>query len=100
MVRQNELAVEPLLITRIERRDADEGQRRDLVIRNIGRGPGLFVRVPDVEITVVDDVRFIARCEVVDVIEAGETVVAPINVWTQVAGAPEEFRRHFEFVST
>ena len=103
MVRQNELMVQPLLITRIERPDADDhgGQRRDrLMLRNIGRGPGLFVRVPDVEITEAAGVRFTAGCEVVDVIEAGETVIAPIHVWTDVPEAPEEApRRRFKFVS-
>src|SRR5947207_1736721 len=79
MVRQNELTVQPLLVTRIERQEGDDL----LVIRNIGRGPGLFVRVPEIEITVEGGVRFVARCDAVDVIEAGEAVVAPIHVWTE-----------------
>jgi hypothetical protein len=60
MVRQNELMVQPLLITRIERAAAfdESGLRREqLMIRNIGRGPGLFVRVRDVEITESAGVR-------------------------------------------
>ena len=51
MVRQNEMAVQPLVTVGIERRKVEGSQEfKDmLVFRNIGRGPALFVTPADIQ---------------------------------------------------
>jgi hypothetical protein len=55
MVRQNEITIQPLLITSIEHRPEPgtgaAGRIEVLIIRNLGRGAALFIRVADIEIT-------------------------------------------------
>jgi hypothetical protein len=67
MVRQNELAIQPLVIAVL---GGAEGSRR-LILRNIGRGPALSIRVEDVPLTDVagDNVPFIMKVQTMDYLE-------------------------------
>lgn len=73
MVRQNQLAVQPLILATVERVEISMGTS-DLrvVLRNIGRGPALFARVDDFN-THDDDgeMRSSLRIPPVDCIESG-----------------------------
>jgi hypothetical protein len=79
MVRQNELAVQPLVTVCIERRQADDCQElKDvLVFRNIGRGPALFVEPEGIQF---EQERFTVRFDAIDVIEAGKERIAGVNL--------------------
>ena len=76
MVRQNELAIQPLVIAVI---GGTEGSRQ-LMLRNIGRGPALSIRVEDVTLTDVagDNVPFIMKVQTMDYLEP-QTERAPIT---------------------
>jgi len=76
MVRQNDISIQPLLITSIVPRTiaGEVTQGVELNVLNIGRGPALFVRIDPIEITPGGghSIDF----EVVDYVEAGKSVVA------------------------
>lgn len=80
MVLQNEIAIQPLVIADIgyqpvEGRDVPYALQ--LILRNIGRGPALFVQPRDIEKGEEEGVRYVARFAKVDYIEAdGERVTA------------------------
>jgi Ca2+/H+ antiporter len=52
MVRQNEIAIQPVVIALIEERSggtvSETRSRQQLVLRNVGRGTALFIKVQDV----------------------------------------------------
>ena len=80
MVRQNEIAVQPLVTLGIERTQA-EGSREFsdvLVFRNIGRGPALFVQAEDIQFG--EEERFTVKLDAIDVIEAGKKTTAGVNL--------------------
>jgi hypothetical protein len=76
MVRQNEIAIQPLVIAVIGGPD----ENRHLMLRNIGRGPALSIRVEDVALTDVagDNVTFIMKVQPMDYLEP-QTDRAPIT---------------------
>lgn len=71
VVRQNEIAIQPVLIAGIERRDG----RPRFVLRNIGRGPALFVEPQDIAFPEEQGVRTTARFRRVDYIIPEEDAV-------------------------
>ncbi len=82
MVRQNELAVQPLLLATIERRPVghDTSDWR-VVLRNIGRGPAIHIRGADVEIP-KDNPDMVGSFETVDCLEPGkDTVMEVLDRW-------------------
>lgn len=77
--RQNEAAIQPLVIATIEERPQEDGgltPRPCIVLRNLGRGPALCVLVDDIEIEGTMNGRLTASFEVIDYIEAGHDKVA------------------------
>ena len=75
MVRQNEIAIQPLLITGIEKVITEENSDHSyyqVVLRNIGKGPALFVQVKDIEIVTKQGMRLMAKFDPVDHVEAGK----------------------------
>ncbi len=71
MVRQNEIAIQPVLIAGIERRE----DRVRLVLRNVGEGTALFVQTQDVVFPEDQGVRTIARFRSVDYISPEQDAV-------------------------
>lgn len=75
MARQNETTIQPVVIAIIEERSATTVPaptfRRELILRNIGRGPALFLKVQDLTLTdpAGDRVRFVARFAPVSYVE-------------------------------
>jgi hypothetical protein len=67
MVRQNEIAIQPVVIALIEERSGETVSenrfRAQVVLRNVGRGTALFIKLQDVTLTdpAGDRVRFVAR---------------------------------------
>ncbi len=72
MVRQNEIAIQPLLVAGVVRRDG----RPRVVLRNVGKGTALFVRPKDVVFPGEGDIVVRATFEGVDYIGPdGEAIV-------------------------
>jgi hypothetical protein len=70
MVRQNEIAIQPLLVTSVAPAEVKEDYRYEaLIVHNIGRGPALFVRIDPIAIAEGHNIDF----EVVDYVEAGKS---------------------------
>ena len=76
MIRQNDISIQPLLITSIvPRKIVGEVIRgEDLNVLNIGRGPALFVHIDPIEIVPGDEHNI--DFEVVDCVEAAKSVLA------------------------
>jgi len=86
MVRQNEIAIQPLLLSSIEPHPA-AGQHqlqdgRAFVLRNIGRGPALFIQVNDIEVGIDTKTRrtWVIKFDKLDCIQGGERV--PLDLYT------------------
>lgn len=88
MVLQNEIAIQPLVIASIELRSVEDGPggKRKLVLRNIGRGPALFIQVKDIEVADAGGVRFVRKLATVDCIEAGKDSVAEVSLVAEAEG--------------
>lgn len=75
MVRQNEMAIQPLVIAtieaRTEQRTAPTSVNR-LILKNIGRGTALYVKVKEIGFEKVMGGYLMARFENVDYIEPGK----------------------------
>ena len=75
MVHQNEISIQPLLITgiasRSEQRTAFTITER-LTVRNIGRGPALHVQIEDVPFLAMPNANYTIKFNVIDCIEAGK----------------------------
>jgi hypothetical protein len=84
MVRQNELAIQPLVIAVIGGPD----ETRQLILRNIGRGTALSIRVDDVTLTDVagDNVPFMMKVQTMDYLEP-QTERAPITELVSASSA-------------
>jgi hypothetical protein len=74
MVRQNDLAIQPIVIATIE---PNKGQRTELMgaecmeLRNIGRGTALHIKVEDIEFEKLAIGGLVCRFEQIDYLEAG-----------------------------
>ena len=82
VVRQNEIAIQPVLIATTERRDG----RPRLVLRNIGRGAALFVQIQDVVLPEERGVRTVARFRRVDYISPEQDAVVTSDMTTEGPG--------------
>jgi hypothetical protein len=87
MVRQNQLAVQPLLITTVRRPEKE----LELVVRNIGKGAALEVAIEDIEFVLEplpgqETRKHLGKFSVIDVIEAGAEVTADVRYVTRDAG--------------
>jgi hypothetical protein len=73
MVRQNELAVQPVIIAVI-REKATQGPH--IVLRNIGRGPALYIHMPEMKLSDAagDQVTFAARFESISYLEPAQEI--------------------------
>lgn len=76
MVRANKMAVQPLLVTSIEKAELAEGV--SMVVKNIGKGPALRVQIEDIEHQIGEPIdgtryRILTRFFTVDCLEAGAT---------------------------
>ncbi len=78
IVRQNEIAIQPLLMTTVGRRE--ETQDMELILRNIGRGPALFVRVLDATLSAGEGGRLVAEFDGIDCVEAGKDVFVRFRI--------------------
>jgi hypothetical protein len=84
MVRQNELAIQPVVVATIEERPAGMVQtprfQRQLILRNVGRGTALFLKVQDLTLTdpAGDRVRFVARFAPISYLEPQQEKVVEI----------------------
>lgn len=100
LVRQNEIAIQPVLITTIEEIRTGTGKTRrfknQIVIRNIGRGPALFIKVNEMDLFEEADVHFVAKFDTVDYLEPGKDTLAKVTLWSH---APKEVQERFDFVS-
>jgi len=77
LVRQTEVGIQPLIITRIERREVSPSKFDNVVIlQNIGRGPALFIQAKEFDYDVEGSVRWVGKFDKVDYIEAGKDTVA------------------------
>lgn len=77
MVRQNEINIEPLVIVGIQQeweQHIAPTERGRMILKNVGRGPALFVRIRDTYLTDVagDRVRFVAKFDQIDCLESGK----------------------------
>ncbi len=99
MVRQNEIAIQPLLITTIERRPIVPGAEHEaqVILRNIGRGTALFINVKDIEETTLGDWHFVAKFKTIDYIEAGKD--AAVDVGLQIVSEGEADVKALDFVA-
>jgi hypothetical protein len=77
MIRQNELAVEPIVIALVETGPASRSHERVLVLKNIGKGPALFITSPECRLVDVagDRVPFIATFTPVSFLEPGHDCI-------------------------
>lgn len=83
MVLQNEIAIQPLVLSDIGYRPVERGDppyALQVILRNIGRGPALFVQLRDIEAGEERGVRYVARFTKVDYIEAGGERVTAITL--------------------
>ncbi len=81
-VRQNELAVLPLVLATVESRPlggSTYGLR--VVLRNIGRGPALFVRIDDFAVHEIEGTKIVLLSSIppVDCIEPGKDAALPVE---------------------
>lgn len=82
MTRQNEIHIQPVLVATIEERRRNAGPAptypSELILRNIGRGTALFIRVGNLALTDVagDRVRFVAKFKPIDYLEPGKDFIA------------------------
>lgn len=88
MVRQNEIAVQPLLHARVDIQELEGGRlyRKAVILRNIGFGPALFVRPQEIRDAKAahTGVRFVARFSPVDCIEAREEAATDVTLKADV----------------
>lgn len=78
MVVQNEIAVRTYVIALIEARriEGESDPRKHLILRNIGKGPALFVQLSEIELAQDSDGRrVVVKFSPVDCIEAGKEAV-------------------------
>ncbi len=74
LARQNEMAIQPLVIATIEDREVQRvaiGTENFLVLRNIGRGTALFIEIKDVEFAELEGQRYVMKFSRIDYIEPG-----------------------------
>jgi hypothetical protein len=83
MVRQNEMTVQPVIIVTIDTKWMQEiaptGRDR-VVLKNIGRGPALFIKVGEVELNQVPRGRLVAKFDTIDYLEPGKDAVV-VATW-------------------
>ncbi len=72
MVRQNEIAIRPLVVSTIEKRPSGPSYADYVVLRNVGRGVALMVRVQDLHIQDAHLGRLIVKFSQIDFLEAGD----------------------------
>lgn len=96
MMRQNDMAIQPLVIVRIERREWRGGEYKNLVIlQNIGRGPALFIDPKEIYFDEVALGRFVAKFEKIDYIEAGKDAIADVTWRFEAEGEEPSKSRDF-----
>jgi hypothetical protein len=97
MVRQNELAIRPLLITTIEERVETQQRtpRPHLLLRNIGRGAALFVRMQDLELEFEPGKRDTIQFDHISYIEPGKDA-SPLLIFSS-PGEGNRSRTFFPF---
>src|SRR6266478_5448528 len=100
MIRQNEIAIQPLLILSIERSSVPEPgsvSRSDvLTVRNIGRGTAIFVQIEEIEILVDDSPEsLVVKFDTVDYVEPGKSAVAAAGFFSRDG---DSLKRHFDFL--
>ncbi|MGH7773976.1 MAG: hypothetical protein ACREQA_17270, partial [Candidatus Binatia bacterium] len=82
MVRQNEMAIQPLVVATIEEKweQRTAPTARDcVVLKNIGRGTALYIQPAEIEFEKVSGGRFVARFERIDYLEPGKDAVSEVN---------------------
>lgn len=104
MVRQNELAVQPVIIVLVELRQRSIAPTLaygpEVFLRNIDRGPALFIRMPDVNLTdPIGEVQFVAHFETPDLLEVGKEAVVKATM-TYITQVPGPNPRRLDFVAS
>ena len=89
IVRQNEIAIQPVVIAMIEGRPARTVPTPEipsgLILRNIGRGPALFLRVRDLTVKdPIDGVRFLAKFTPISYLEPLHEEVVRISEYRAI----------------
>lgn len=83
MVRQNELTIQPVVVATIEERSSitvQEPTQPQIILRNVGRGTALFVKIQDLTLTdpLPDRVRFVASFAPISYLEPQQEKVVEI----------------------
>jgi hypothetical protein len=91
LVRQNQLAVQPLILATVKRVNVSHDMTDSrVVLRNIGRGPALFVRVDDFNVHDEEGGgRFSLRIPPVDCIEGGMETALDVELITRETSGRE-----------
>ncbi len=102
LVRQNEISVQPLVLATVESRPVDGARDRrglQVVLRNIGRGPALFVRVDEFAVHRVagTETELLLTIPPVDCIESGRDAACDVKFVAREAG--KEVSRHQNFAA-
>ena len=86
MLRQNEIATQPLVVATVERRPVNPGATQDtyqVVLRNIGRGVALFVQPSDIVAHDERKIRCVVKFTAVDVLEPGKDAVTEAAMYRE-----------------
>lgn len=81
MVRQNEIAIQPVIIAITEERPVSDARtRQQLILRNVGRGTALFAKIQDLTLTdpLGDRVRFVASFASLNYLEPHQEAVVSV----------------------
>jgi hypothetical protein len=102
MVRQNEISIQPLLVMSIAKRPASgpsgsAGTADVLVIRNIGRGPALFIHVDDIAIILTgqSEPDYVVKLDSVAYLEPATKAVAQAVFYSKDG---DKLTEHFNYL--
>ncbi len=100
LVRQNEISVQPLVLATVEIRPVDgahDMRGPQVVLRNIGRGPALFVRVDEFSLHRVPDtaMELLLSIPPVDCIEPGKDKACDVEFVARAEGTEVSRKENF-----
>lgn len=93
MVRQNEIAIQPLLIASVQWRNLT--QDYGFILRNIGKGSALYAQVSDIEVSAAGDYRIMGKFKGMDCIEPGKDSEMNVDLTLEGKGEVAQMRRDF-----
>jgi len=104
-LQQNEIAIQPLLVVTIEERQTGLAPRLtfgpQMAMRNIGRGPALFIRIRELVLTdLIDGLRFLVKFETLDCLEPGKDHIVRASFTYEGPAVRGEVPEQFDFVAS